>query len=124
MLLMTGTNLFSVGSYGEFEYWFAGIKVAAILVFLVLGGLYVLGVISGDGTHFSNLTAHGGFLPNGVGAIFSSVVVVVFSMVARRSPPSPRPSHTTPRRPSPGRPTPWCCASARSTSARCSCSPA
>ncbi|MFC4784056.1 amino acid permease [Nocardioides sp. MAHUQ-72] len=81
MLLMTGTNLFSVGSYGEFEYWFAGIKVAAILVFLVLGGLYVLGVISGDGPHFSNLTAHGGFLPNGVGAIFSSVVVVVFSMV-------------------------------------------
>ena len=81
MLLMTSTNLFSVGSYGEFEYWFAGIKVAAIAVFLVLGGLYVLGVISGDGTHFSNLTAHGGFFPMGVGAIFSSVVVVVFSMV-------------------------------------------
>ena len=39
------------------------------------------GVISGDGTHFSNLTAHGGFFPMGVGAIFSSVVVVVFSMV-------------------------------------------
>ena len=38
-------------------------------------------MISGDGTHFSNLTAHGGFFPNGVGAIFSSVVVVVFSMV-------------------------------------------
>ena len=81
MTLMTGTNLFSVGSYGEFEYWFAGIKVAAIVVFLLLGGLYVFGVISGDGTHFSNLTAHGGFLPNGLGAIFSSVVVVVFSMV-------------------------------------------
>ena len=30
MVLMTATNLFSVGSYGEFEYWFAGIKVAAI----------------------------------------------------------------------------------------------
>ena len=81
MLLMTSTNLFSVGSYGEFEYWFAGIKVAAIAVFLVLGSLYVFGVISGDGTHFSNLTAHGGFFPMGVGAIFSSVVVVVFSMV-------------------------------------------
>ncbi len=81
MLLMTSTNLFSVGSYGEFEYWFAGIKVAAIAVFLVLGSLYVLGVISGDGMHFSNLTAHGGFFPMGAGAIFSSVVVVVFSMV-------------------------------------------
>ena len=81
MVLMTGTNLFSVSSYGEFEYWFAGIKVAAIVVFLVMGGLYVFGVISGDGAHFSNLTAHGGFLPNGPQAIFSSVVIVVFSMV-------------------------------------------
>src|SRR4051795_10618241 len=35
MLLMTATNLFSVGSYGEFEYWFAGIKVFAIMAFLV-----------------------------------------------------------------------------------------
>src|SRR3712207_7452793 len=34
MLLMTGTNLVSVASYGEFEYWFAGIKVAAIIAFL------------------------------------------------------------------------------------------
>src|SRR5437868_6283569 len=33
MLLMTGTNLFSVASYGEFEYWFAGIKVVTIMVF-------------------------------------------------------------------------------------------
>ena len=81
MLLMTGTNLLSVGSYGEFEYWFAGIKVAAIIVFLLMGSLYVFGIISGDGTHFGNLTDHGGFLPEGGTAIFSSVVIVVFSMV-------------------------------------------
>ena len=37
MVLMTATNLFSVTSYGEFEYWFAGIKVAAIIAFLGLG---------------------------------------------------------------------------------------
>ncbi len=42
MVLMTATNLFSVSSFGEFEFWFAGIKVAAIVVFLVLGGLFVL----------------------------------------------------------------------------------
>ncbi len=81
MMLMTGTNLLSVGSYGEFEYWFAGIKVAAIMVFLLMGSLYVFGIISGDGTHFGNLTDHGGFLPEGGSAIFSSVVIVVFSMV-------------------------------------------
>ena len=81
MLLMTATNLFSVRSYGEFEYWFAGIKVATIFVFLVLGALFVLGLWPGRSMDFSNLTAHGGFFPNGAGAIFSGIVVVIFSMV-------------------------------------------
>ncbi len=81
MVLMTATNLFSVGSYGEFEYWFAGIKVFAIIAFLVLGTLFVVGLWPDQGFDVSNLTDHGGFLPNGVGAIFSSIVVVVFSMV-------------------------------------------
>jgi len=81
MLLMTGTNLISVASYGEFEYWFAGIKVAAIIAFLVMGSLFVLGLWPGQSVDFSNLTDQGGFIPNGAGAIFSSIVVVVFSMV-------------------------------------------
>jgi GABA permease len=81
MVLMTATNLFSVGSYGEFEYWFAGIKVFAIIAFLVLGTLFVVGLWPDQGFDVSNLTDEGGFLPNGAGAIFSSIVVVVFSMV-------------------------------------------
>ncbi len=81
LLLMTATNLYSVRSYGEFEYWFAGIKVAAICVFLVLGTLFVLGLWPDRSMDFSNLTAHGGFFPNGVGEIFSGIVVVIFSMV-------------------------------------------
>ena len=81
MVLMTATNLVSVSSYGEFEYWFAGIKVVAIIAFLVLGGAFVLGLWPGQGMDFSNLTEQGGFLPSGAGAIFSSIVVVVFSMV-------------------------------------------
>jgi GABA permease len=70
-----------VSSYGEFEYWFAGIKVAAICVFLVLGTLYVLGIWPNKSLSFSNLTAYGGLFPNGVGAVFSGIVVVIFSMV-------------------------------------------
>ena len=81
MSLMTLTNLFSVSSFGEFEFWFAGIKVAAIAVFLVLGTLFVIGIWPNQSLNFSNLTSHGGFLPNGVGAIFSAIVVVIFSMV-------------------------------------------
>ena len=46
MTLMTATNLFSVSSFGEFEFWFAGIKVAAICAFLVIGGLFVVITLS------------------------------------------------------------------------------
>src|SRR5215217_8229144 len=81
MVLMTATNLFSVASYGEFEYWFAGVKVATIMVFIGLGTLFVLGLWPGRDLDFSNLTAHGGFFPNGVGALFSGIVIVIFSMV-------------------------------------------
>ena len=81
MVLMTATNLFSVSSFGEFEFWFAGIKVAAIIVFIGLGTLFVLGIWPGKSLDFSNLTSHGGFFPNGIGAVFSSIVVVIFSMV-------------------------------------------
>lgn len=81
MVLMTATNLTSVRSYGEFEYWFAGIKVLAIIAFLVLGTLYVVGFWPDKDFDVSLMTSHGGFFPMGVGAIFSSIVVVVFSMV-------------------------------------------
>ncbi|MGY1642646.1 amino acid permease [Geodermatophilus sp. SYSU D00703] len=81
MLLMTATNLFSVASYGEFEYWFAGVKVATIAVFIALGTFFVLGLWPGRDLDFSNLTEHGGLFPNGVGALFSGIVIVIFSMV-------------------------------------------
>jgi GABA permease len=81
MLLMTATNLFSVSSFGEFEFWFAGIKVAAIIIFLALGTLFVLGLWPGRSMDFSNLTTQGGFLPNGIAAVFAGIVVVIFSMV-------------------------------------------
>jgi GABA permease len=81
MMLMTATNLFSVSSFGEFEFWFAGIKVATIVVFLVVGAVYVLGFFPGHPGGFSNLTSHGGFFPKGVGAVFAAIVVVIFSMV-------------------------------------------
>ena len=81
LVLMTATNLFSVSSFGEFEFWFAGIKVAAIMVFLALGSLFVLGLWPHKSMDFSNLWSHGGFFPLGVMAITVGVVTVIFSMV-------------------------------------------
>src|SRR6185436_17860363 len=75
MVLMTATNLFSVSSFGEFEYWFAGIKVAAIVAFLVLGTAFAFGLWTNKGMDFSNLTAHGGFLPQGGSSIVTAIVV-------------------------------------------------
>lgn len=80
MFSMTLLNLLSVHSFGEAEYWFAGIKVAAIVVFLVVAGLYAFNLWPGSTASFSNLTEHGGFLPHGVGSLFTGVVVVIFSM--------------------------------------------
>lgn len=74
MVLLTLTNVFSVKSYGEFEFWFSSIKVAAISVFLLLALLYVLGLWPGVAPSVVNLTAHGGFAPNGVLPILTGAV--------------------------------------------------
>ncbi|MGW0993617.1 amino acid permease [Streptomyces sp. NPDC002523] len=84
MTVLTATNLVSVGSYGEFEFWFAGIKVVAIGAFIAVGALAIFGVLPGahtDQASFSNLTSHGGFLPHGPGSILTGVLLVVFSFM-------------------------------------------
>ncbi|MEU4996367.1 amino acid permease [Streptomyces sp. NPDC021622] len=84
MVVLTLTNLVSVGSYGEFEFWFAGIKVVAIGGFVVIGLLAVFGVLPGSdnpGAGFAHLTDAGGFMPNGAGAILTGVLMVVFSFM-------------------------------------------
>ncbi|MGU7774245.1 amino acid permease [Burkholderia sp. MR1-5-21] len=80
MMVMTSLNQLSVNSFGEAEYWFAGIKIAAIIVFLVVAGAYVFRIWPGSTASFSNLTRHGGFLPHGPLTLFSGVVSVIFSM--------------------------------------------
>ena len=83
-LLLTVTNLFSVAKYGEFEFWFAMLKVGAIVLFISLGVAALLGVlpagheVSGLG---SLMREHGGFLPNGWGAIFTALITTLFSFI-------------------------------------------
>jgi GABA permease len=74
LVALTLTNLFSVRGYGEFEFWFASIKVAAIAVFLLVGGLFVLGFWPGGITHWRSLTANGGFAPNGLLPVLTGAV--------------------------------------------------
>ncbi|MEV6578351.1 amino acid permease [Streptomyces sp. NPDC051582] len=84
MVVLTVTNLGSVASYGEFEFWFAGIKVVAIGAFVIVGMLAVFGVLPGSdnpGAGFAHLTDAGGFMPNGWGSILTGVLMVVFSFM-------------------------------------------
>lgn len=74
IVLLTLTNMISVRAYGEFEFWFASIKVAAITVFLFLATLYVLGLWPNTSLSFANLYQHGGFAPNGWGVVLTGAV--------------------------------------------------
>jgi L-asparagine transporter-like permease len=75
-------NARSVGSFGAFEYWFAMIKVVAIVLFVAIGFALVFGLIPHHpATGFANLTAHGGFLPKGLRGVWLAIVFVIFSFI-------------------------------------------
>jgi L-asparagine transporter-like permease len=78
---MTATNLMSVRVYGEFEFWFAFLKVASIGVFILLGLGFVFGFGTGPAAAAQVLTEHGGLFPRGLAAAFVAVPTVIFSMM-------------------------------------------
>ena len=80
MAVMTGVNLLSARSYGEFEFWFSSIKVSAIIAFIVLAAAYAFGWTSHQGPTFANLTSHGGFMPKGILTVLAGAVTVFFAM--------------------------------------------
>ncbi|CAM4422337.1 amino acid permease [Paenibacillus macerans] len=66
LALILGLNILSVKGYGESEYWFATIKIAVVIIFLVVGVLMIFGIMGGEAVGFSNFTIgdgpfHGGF---------------------------------------------------------------
>jgi AAT family amino acid transporter len=78
--VIVGINLFQVKYYGELEFWFAAIKIIALIAFIVLGVLLLFGVLPGTHTNpISNYSAHGGFFPHGVSGMLSAFLVVMFS---------------------------------------------
>ena len=75
-------NILSVRLYGESEFWFASIKVFAIIAFIIIGLLAMFGAIPIAGYDhapmFENFYSDG-WLPNGVLPIFSTLLTVVFA---------------------------------------------
>ncbi|MFJ8583981.1 amino acid permease [Streptomyces sp. NPDC093595] len=80
MLVFCATNLAAVKNFGEFEFWFAALKVGAIVLFLGIGVLAITGVLPGtDSPGATNLTGHGGFLPNGSEGLIVGLLASVFA---------------------------------------------
>lgn len=78
MVVFTGINLAGVRNFGEFEFWFAILKVAAIVLFLAVGAALLLGLLPDVASPgLSNLTAD--FAPQGLGGIASALFVVIFA---------------------------------------------
>lgn len=80
MVALTGVNLAAVTSFARFEYWFAMIKVAAIVLFIVVGLVAIAGLLP----HFpapgtSNLLGHGGLFPGGPTPVLLATLTVFFS---------------------------------------------
>lgn len=81
LALLLAVNLVSVRLFGELEFWFATLKVLAIVSFLVTGiGLLLAAAGVGDAhASVSNLTSHGGFFPKGFPIVLMSLQAVVFA---------------------------------------------
>jgi L-asparagine transporter-like permease len=76
---LVALNSMQVNRLGEFEYWFAMIKVTAILAFIVVGISLIIGIGGRPPIGLANLTQHGGFLPGGWKGVWLSLTITVTS---------------------------------------------
>lgn len=79
-ILVALLNVISVRIYGETEFWFAGIKIAAIIAFILAGVGLMFGVVGNEGAiGFKNFSTGGDLFPNGYWALFLTMITVVYS---------------------------------------------
>lgn len=101
-VIINGINLSSVKSYGELEFWFAIVKVLAIVGMIVFGGWLLASGHAGPDASVANLWQHGGFFPHGVSGLVMAMAVVMFSfggleLVGITAAEADDPAHTIPR---------------------------
>ena len=99
---LVALNAMQVNRLGEFEYWFAMIKVTAIIAFIVVGVVLIFNRASHGVTAWINLTQHGGFLPAGWKGVWLSLTITITSymgveVIAVTAGEAERPEVTIPR---------------------------
>ncbi|WP_236170892.1 amino acid permease [Pseudomonas pseudonitroreducens] len=78
-VLINAINLFNVKAFGETEFWFAIIKVVAIIGMILLGVWLLVSGTGGPQASVSNLWTHGGFFPNGWKGLVMVLAIIMFS---------------------------------------------
>ncbi len=78
-VIINALNLTTVKMYGELEFWFSIIKVAAIIGMILFGGYLLMSGTGGPEASVSNLWQHGGFFPHGISGLVMAMAVIMFS---------------------------------------------
>lgn len=78
-VVINAINLTNVRVFGEAEFWFSIIKVAAIIGMILLGCYLLFSGTGGEQASVSNLWSHGGFFPNGVSGLVMMMAIIMFS---------------------------------------------
>jgi AAT family amino acid transporter len=78
-LSLISINALSVHIFGTIEYWFATIKISAIIAFIIIGSWLVYDAPAGGTIGFANYVNNGGFMPNGLMGMWIAVIVSIFS---------------------------------------------
>ncbi|WP_081099507.1 D-serine/D-alanine/glycine transporter [Corynebacterium glutamicum] len=82
--LLFTLNLAAVRLFGEMEFWFAIIKIVAIVSLIVVGLFMVVTAFespNGTTAQFNNLIEHGGFFPNGITGFLAGFQIAIFAFV-------------------------------------------
>lgn len=77
-VLINSVNFINVKAFGEFEFWFALIKIVAVVA-MIITGVYLLATTTDSNQTVRNLWEQGGFLPNGVHGLFMAFAFVMFA---------------------------------------------
>jgi aromatic amino acid transport protein AroP len=101
-LIINSISLANVKAFGEMEFWFAIIKVVAIVAMIVFGVYLLVSGNAGPEATVANLWQHGGFFPNGVSGLVMAMAVIMFSfggleLVGITAAEADDPSHTIPK---------------------------
>ena len=78
-VIINSFSLLNVKAFGELEFWFAVIKVVAVIGMILFGSYLLLSGSAGPEAGVANLWRHGGFFPNGVQGLVMAMAVIMFS---------------------------------------------